>query len=120
MTWPSRSEGGRVDWGKIIRLPGSAEALLEVWDYKFKARSARSCDSAGTFRVRVKVQSGCWVGCNQVGVFPKAESIRRGERVWKRLSLGKEAGEPCGRWGGAGKGDGRTRSQRDHGSEVGR
>lgn len=109
-----------MDWGKIIRLPGSAEALLEVWDYKFKARSARSCDSAGTFRVRVKVQSGCWVGCNQVGVFPKAESIRRGERVWKRLSLGKEAGEPRGRWGGAGKGDGRTRSQRDHGSEVGR
>lgn len=108
-----------MDWGKIIRLPGSAEALLEVWDYKFKARSARSCDSAGTFRVRVKVQSGCWVGCNQVGVFPKAESIRRGERVWKRLSLGKEAGEPRGRWGG-GKGDGRTRSQRDHGSEVGR
>lgn len=59
-----------MDPGKIIRLPGSAEALLEVWDHKFKARSARSCDSAGTFRVKVQVQSECWVGCNQVGVLP--------------------------------------------------
>lgn len=89
-----------MDRGKIVRLPDSTEALLEVWDYKFKARSAPSCDSAGAFRVRVKVQSGCWVGCNQIGVFPKAESIRRGESVYKRLSLGKEAGEPRGRSGG--------------------
>lgn len=89
-----------MDQGKMAGLPSSTEVLLEGWDHKFKARSTRSCDcrhskgqGAGTVRVRVGGRLDVtWSEFYPVNV-TKAERIRRGEKVCKRLGLGKEGGE---------------------------